>query len=351
VELALTAEQRDLGDTVRRLLDDTAPLPATRALLHSESGHDPAVWARLAELGLPALAVPEAHGGLGQGPVEVTVALEETGRVLYPGPLLAVVTAADVLVAAGDEGACARLLPGIAAGETIATVAGTWPAAEIRATEHEGSWVLSGRADAVVAGHLADVLLVVAGDRLFEVDPAHVRRTPQDGLDLTRRVARIDFDDTPGRPIGSAELGPAYDRLLLATAAEQTGGAAACLDLSVRYAKDRTQFGRPIGSFQAVAHTCVDMLAAVETARGCVRYAAAALADGSVEAPVAVRVAAARCATSFQQVTIETIEVHGGIGFTWEHDAHLYYRRAWSGRQLFGSPEQHWSAISDLLAL
>ncbi len=179
---------------------------------------------------------------------------------------------------------------------------------------------------------------------------------PQDSLDLTRRLARLAFDRTPSRLVGEAgQAGPvvarARDRMLAALAAEQAGGAAACLESSVAYAKDRTQFGRPIGAFQAVAHKCVDMLQSVELSKASARYAAAAITGDWPDASIAARVAIAYCGQAFRSVATETIQVHGGIGFTWEHDAHLYYRRAWSSGSLFAGPHEHWSAIADLVGL
>lgn len=211
-------------------------------------------------------------------------------------------------------------------------------------------------------GPVAELLLVTAatplGPSLFTVagEATGLSRTSQESLDLTRRLARIVLDGVPARLVGQqgtadGVVADGLDRILVMVAAEQAGGAAACLDLSGDYAKNRTQFGRPIGAFQAVAHKCVDMLHAVEFSRACAQYAAAAQAEGSPEAPVAARVAAAYCGQAFREVATETIQVHGGIGFTWEHDAHLYYRRAWSSQQLFGGPERHWMALADRLGL
>ena len=408
--LADTDEQRALRDTVRRLLRDRAPLAGLREAADAAGpaggpagsaggsagsaggsagpaggagpGFDGELWRQLAELGLVALAVPEKYDGLGQTTLETHVVFEEMGRALYGGPYLACVgLAVPALLASGDDAACAELLPGIAAGETVATLAaveadGRW-STEHTATraERDGEqWRLTGAKAFVLAGADADLLLVTArtGDSddvsLFAVATgaeglcsAHtyatgLTRTRLESLDLARAVAGVELDGVPARLVGSVGAAPALlaaalHEGLAGLAAEQAGGAAACLDMSVAYAKTRQQFGRPIGSFQSVAHKCVDMLHGVEFCRASARYAAAALAEGATDAREAARVAAAYCGEAFRAITVETVHVHGGTGFTWEHDAHLYYRRAWSARHLLGTPTDHHTAIADLVGL
>lgn len=362
-----TTEQRELRDTVRRLLADKAPLDRLRA---QDQGFDRGLWRQLAgELGLAALTVPEKYDGLGQTALETHVVFEEMGRALYRGPYLATVGAAvPVLLASGDESARAELLPPIAAGECIATLAaaeadGGWLAPRTTATRRDGEWRLTGTKAFVLDGADADLLLVTAGDEDGNVTLFAVRagapgltRTPMTSLDLARSIAGVELADTPARPVGIPGQAPelvagALDRLLVAVAAEQAGGMAACLDMAVEYAKTRRQFGKVIGSFQAVAHRCVDMLRQVEFGRATARYAAAALAEGDAEAPVAARVAAAYCGEAFRDVTVETVQVHGGTGFTWEHDTHLYYRRAWSSQQLFGGLDHHYLEVADRIGL
>jgi alkylation response protein AidB-like acyl-CoA dehydrogenase len=350
--LALSDEQRELGATLRRFLGDTG---AARSLADTEDGFDRAVWTRMArELGIQSLTIPEKFDGLGQTSLELAVVHEELGRALHPAPLLATLAATDAIVLSGDDAACADLLPGIASGDTIATIAVDGVTAECS----DGGWVLSGSRSFVLSGHVADLVLVFAGDSLFAVagTAGGLSRTPQESLDLTRRVARLDFDRVAARLVGvEGAAGPVLagtvDRMLAVLAAEQAGGAAACLESAVAYAGTRTQFGRPIGSFQAIAHKCVDMLQGVEFARAAARYAAAALAGNWPDAPVAARVAASYCGQAFRSAATETIQVHGGTGFTWEHDAHLYYRRAWSAQHLFACPQDHWSVIADHIGL
>jgi alkylation response protein AidB-like acyl-CoA dehydrogenase len=326
-------------------------------------------------MGLVALAVPEKYDGLGQTAVDTCVVMEELGRGLYFGPYLACVgLAVPALLASGDESACTKYLPAIAAGELVATVAvteadgrfGTGSTAT-EAVEDGDGWRLTGTKPVVLDGADAGLLLVTArtGDSdmsLFAVDgdpesgTDGVTRTRLESLDLARSVARVDLENAPATLVGQQGAAPALvadvlDAVLVAMAAEQAGGAAACLELSVEYAKTRQQFNRAIGSFQAVAHKLVDMLHSVEFSRAAARYAAAAAAEGDAEAPVACRVAAAYCGDAFRAVTVETVHTHGGTGFTWEHDAHLYYRRAWSSQHLFAGPGEHHAAIAERIGL
>lgn len=365
--LALTDEHDGLRATVRKFLADKCALDEVRRLADTDDGFDRAVWRALAEqIGLQALLVPDQHDGLGQGPVEAWVVFEELGRALYPGPFLATVAlATTALLQAGDAGASAAMLPGIAAGETIATLAvaesdGRWDSGreKLATARRDGrGYRLDGTKGFVIHGAAADLLLVTAetdaGTSLFAVwsGAEGLTRTPLTSLDLTRRLATVGFSGTPGRLVGEegeaeAIVAAVHDRALVAVAAEQAGGMVRCVEISVEYAKARQQFGAPIGSFQAVAHKCVDMLHESEFARAAAQYAAACDADGSAEFPLAARVAAAYCSRAYRRVTTEMIQVHGGTGFTWEHDTHLFHRRAWSSQQLFGDPSAHFEAIA-----
>jgi alkylation response protein AidB-like acyl-CoA dehydrogenase len=370
VDLRLSDEQAELRATVRQLLGDRSSSAQVRRAIESEEGFDRELWSQMAEMGLQAVLVPERYSGLGMGALESAIVLEEMGRVLYCGPFLATTAmATNALLLSGDDDACADLLPGIAAGTTIATLAvpeqdGRWdsePAS--RASRRSGdSWVLDGAKTFVIDGHVADLLLVTAqtpaGLGLFAVSgkAPGLTRCPQPTLDLTRRMALVSFLETPARPIGQAGgaasvLAATFDRMVVALAAEQAGGAAECLRLSVDYAKQRVQFGVPIGSFQAIAHRCADMLLRVELSRSAVHYAAAAADQGTQDFPIAARVAAAYASRAFSWVATETIQVHGGIGFTWEHDAHLYYRRSKSAELVFGDPARHWEELARRVGL
>ncbi|GAA2072929.1 acyl-CoA dehydrogenase family protein [Actinomadura alba] len=362
MELVVTEEHRALRATLRRFFAETSSSAEVRRLMATADGYDPAVWARMGgELGLLGMAIPEEYGGAGCGHRELAVVMEEMGRVLLCAPYLAsAVLAADALVTAGDEAAKGELLPGVAAGTTIATLAwteddGRWEIDRVRMTASArayGGWALDGAKSYVLDGHVADLVLVAArapaGLSLFAVDgraPGLVR-TGLPTLDETRKLARLRFTGVPARLVGveggaAAALRATLDRAAVALAAEQLGGAQRVLDMSVEYAKVRRQFGRPIGAFQAVKHKCADMLVAVESARSAVMYAAAVADDDPGELPAVAALAKAYCSEAYRDAAGENIQIHGGIGFTWEHDAHLYFKRATSARLLFGDPDHH----------
>jgi alkylation response protein AidB-like acyl-CoA dehydrogenase len=358
---AFTDEQRELAATLRRFLQDKSGSSEVRRLMLTEAGYDPQTWSQLAgQLGLPGLVIPEKHGGSGAGPVELALVCEEMGRALLCAPFFATaVLAAQALLASGDQAAQEEFLPGIADGATIATLAvseddGAWNArgAAARARRSGDGYVLDGRKSFVIDGHAAGLLLVVAqadgGPSLFAVrgDADGLARRPLETLDLTRKQAALSLDAVPARLIGAE--GSAADvvartlRLAaVALAAEQVGGAQRCLDMSVEYAKIRMQFGRPIGSFQAIKHMCADMLLEIESARSAAYYAAWAAQDGSDELPLLASLAKACCSEAYFRAAADNIQIHGGIGFTWEHDAHLYYRRAKSSELMLGTPAEH----------
>lgn len=363
IDLVVTDEQQQLRDSLRRLLADKASLATARPAMESGSGFDRGLWAQMAELGLPALLVPEGHGGLGQGASETTVVFEEMGRALYHGPLLATVAlATNALLVSGDQAAQADLLPGVASGQTIATLATSDGSEPVVATPNEDGWTLRGVKTFVVDGMAADLIVVTAatapGAGLFAVDAAStaLSRRSLSALDLSRPLAEITFSGTPARLVGAegaaeATMADVEDRLAITVAAEAVGGMRACLDLSVEHAKARKQFGVPIGSFQAVAHTCVDMLRDAELGASAVQYAAAAQDQRAEDFSLAARVAAAWCGPAYHRVTAQTIHIHGGLGFTWEHHAHLYYRRSRSNEQLFGALRRHRDLVADRVGL
>ena len=375
MNLGVSAEQRELRDSVRRFLADRAPMSRVRELMETPDGTDRQVWQQAgAQLGLPGIAIPEAYGGAGFTFAEQAIVLEELGAALYGGPYLAsAVLAATALLAASDEAARRELLPGIASGQTVATLAfteddGSWDPEAIRlaATRGEGSpdspWMLDGHKSFVLDGHTADLILVVAaagpGLSLFAVDPgaAGLDRRVLPTLDQTRKLARLEFDAVPGRLIGApGEAGRVLDRTLdvaaIALAAEQLGGAPRVLDMAVGYAKTRHQFGRPIGSFQAIKHRCADLLLEVESLRSAVAYAAAAVAENSAEVPVVAALAKAYASDVYFHVAAENIQIHGGIGFTWEHDAHLYFKRAKSSELFLGDASYHREHLAERIGL
>jgi len=341
-------EREELRRTVRGLLARTPP---ARPAPETEAGYDESVWRLLADqVGAFGLAVPREHGGAGGTAAETQVVCEELGRVPATLPYLgSAVLATQALLACGATEA----LPGLAAGTLVGALAwaehGTWDPAAIRARVAGGG--LTGIKEHVLDGARAGLFVVPAlapdGElAVYTVDPAGpgVRVEPLTTLDRTRPQARVTFDAAPARLI-AADGHRVLDRLLAVAAtalsAEQLGGSARCLEITVAYVRTREQFGRPIGSFQAVKHRLADLYVLVESARSISHDAARALADDAADLPVRAAAAQSYCAEAFAAVTAETIQLHGGIGFTWEHEAHLHFKRAHAAAALFGSPAWH----------
>ena len=361
MNFAFSEEQEELRRTVRAFLEDKSPSAEVRRLMETEEGYDASVWEQMgSQLGLQGLAIPEEYGGSGYSYVELIVVLEEMGRALLAAPYFSTVAlAANAILHSGDDAAKKELLPGIASGETIATVAmtednGRWDAEGITATATKSGdgYTIDGHKMFVLDGHTANLIIGAAktGDNisLFTVagDADGLTRTPLATMDQTRKQARLEFSGTPAKLLGTEGEGwPVLSRVLdlaaVALAAEQVGGAQKCLDMSVDYAKVRVQFGRPIGSFQAIKHKCADMLLEVESAKSAAYYAGWAAAELNDELPTVASLAKAYCSDAYFHAAAENIQIHGGIGFTWEHPAHLYFRRAKSSELLFGSPAYH----------
>ncbi len=350
----ITAEERvAFQDAARRLMADHSTEADVRRTMETSEGYDPSLWKQLAEIGIIGLAIPEDFGGVGAGPVELELVMEEAGAALLCSPLLSSgVLAAGLLKATGDADAQERLLPAIADGTTIATVAltgpaGTWTADGVAVTSADG--VLTGEADFVTHGQVAGLLLVLARDAdglsIYEVDAkaAGVAISALPAFDRTLRLAKIAFDGAKGRKISSnrpawACVEDALNLARVALAGEQAGGGKKVVEFTVDYVKNRIQFGRAIGSFQAVKHMAADILLESESAVSAARAAAKALADGAPDADAQVSLAAFACADAYSFITATAIQMHGGIAFTWAHPAHLYLRRARSAAQLFGAP-------------
>jgi alkylation response protein AidB-like acyl-CoA dehydrogenase len=360
MRFALSHEQQDLKASARDFLAARSPLASVREAAETEDGYSRALWSELArELGVHAVAIPEAYGGAGFTFVELAVVCEELGAALVPGPFLSgVVLAASALLAGSDEDAKRELLPGIADGSvtaTLATVEGPrdWdPAsATLEALPAAGGHVLCGEKAFVLDGHSADLLLVTArldrDVRLFAVagGAAGLERVKLPALDATRSQARLRFADTPARLIAdddaAGSVAAAYRLGAIALAAEQVGGARRALDMSVRYACDRSAFGRPIGSFQALKHMCADNFIAIESAWSAVYYAAWAAAHGPEEVPAMASLAQAFASEAFYRAAADNVQLHGGIGITWECDAQLYLKRAKASELLLGDPAHH----------
>jgi alkylation response protein AidB-like acyl-CoA dehydrogenase len=361
----------ELREAVRDFLAAKSPESAVRAAMETDLCHDPAVWEQMArQLRLPGLAIPDQYGGDGFGLTELGVVLEEMGAALFCSPFFAtVVLAAQSLLASGDEAACARYLPGIAAGQTVATLAAaegnaSWDPAMVatRARRTPEGWALTGTKSFVIDGAIADLVLVVArstaGPALFAVDRGApgLRAEPMTTLDATRAMAVLTLDQVPATLVGAEGQGGrlmsrVLDLACTALAAEQAGGARRCLEMSAAYARTRFQFGRPIGSFQAVKHKCADMLVRVELAEAAAREAARLADEGAAEFPPAAAAAHICCSQGYLFAATENIQVHGGTGFTWEHPAHLYFRRAKSAELLFGGPAVYHERLLDRLGI
>jgi len=359
-------DKQALQGTLRGFLAGQLPPAALRAALESRAGYSLELHARLAgELGLTGLTIPREFGGMGLSQAGASVVHAELGRVLYPGPILATALAGGMLLATGDRAAQERWLPLLADGSVIATVAtagedGRWVFGpdSVRAERAPGGWRLYGHRWFVLAAQAADVVVVPAmtesGRATFLADPRSLGCTisGQLGLDTTRRVCVTAFDEAPAVLIGAGEvaaaaLEQAERDFLLATAAEAVGGLGWCLDEAIAYARDREQFGQSIGSFHAVAQACVDILAAFQEVSAAVRHAAVTAAEGSAEAPKAAHVAALRAGEAYRAATESAVHLFGGNGLSWEHDVHLYYRRAWSAERLAGGPQAHRDAIAE----
>jgi alkylation response protein AidB-like acyl-CoA dehydrogenase len=364
MRFADNAEQAELRAVTRRFLQARSGIEEVRRVIDTPAGYDPAVWAELADLGLLGLAAPEEYGGSGATLVEVAVVLREAGRALLPAPLLATSIASGALLVAEDDEPARRWLPGIAAGAIIATFASNegldGPAGDTAPTAVRSAaseWLLTGDMPFVLAGAVADLLIVTASigsDRGLFVVPADAPglvRTALPTLDPTRRLASLTLADTPATPValGGDSVQHALDLAAVLLAAEQVGGAEHCLDSATDYARIRVQFGSPIGSFQAIKHLLADLLLEVESARAAADYAAWAAACAPAELSKVAPLAKAVCSDTYVQGAKVNFQVHGGIAFTWEHDAHLHLKRAMAGKQLFGSPEAHRERVAGLV--
>jgi alkylation response protein AidB-like acyl-CoA dehydrogenase len=371
MNFAFSEEQEELRNIVRQFLEAKSPESAVREQMDTERGFDPEVWSQMAEqLGLQSLIVPEEFGGQGYGYVELIVVLEEMGRSLLCAPFFStVVLATNTLLVAGDDAAKAAILPGIASGETIATLAitepnGKWDESgiEATATNEGGTWKINGTKSFVIDGHTADLIIVAAktgaGTSLFTVsgNAAGLTRTALATMDQTRKQAKLDFDGVEATLLGTDGAGwdtlsTVLDLAAVGLAAEEVGGAQYVLEMAVQYAKDRVQFGRPIGSFQAIKHKCADMLLEVESAKSAAYYAGWCASELNDELPAVASLAKAYCSDAYFHAAAENIQIHGGIGFTWEHPAHLYFKRAKSSELLFGDPSYHRELLAQRIGI
>jgi alkylation response protein AidB-like acyl-CoA dehydrogenase len=379
MDFAFNAEQEELRATARDFLLERAGPEQVRRAMESELGYDPELWKQIAsDLGWPAVTVPEAYGGLGLGYVELVALLEEMGGALLCAPFFSsVCLGANALLVCGSDDQKREHLPGIAGGETLATLAcpgssGRWDASGVDATARRdgGDFVLDGLARFVLDGHVADLLIVAArseaagggaGVDLFAVPALErgISRRATPTMDQTRRLADVEFEGVRvpvsqklgGENGAVCDLRKVLDLAAVALAAEQVGGAQRCLDMAVSYAKERVQFGRPIGSFQAIKHKCADMMVAVESARSASYYAACSAAEDREELPSVASLAKAYCSDAYFRCAADCLQIHGGVGFTWEYDVHLYLKRARSSETFLGGPSYHRERVAREIGL
>lgn len=366
MRFGFTDEQHQFREVVQRFLKDKSPSSEVRRLMQEEDGFDPTVWKQLNEqLGLSAVHIPEKYGGQGFSFVELGIVMEEMGRSLLCAPYFSsTVLAASAILNVASEQQKMALLPTIASGECLATLAftepnGQWQAADIEliAVPRDQGYQLDGVKHFVLDGYKAELIIVVArtpgtdgeeGLSFFSVDgnAEGLEKFRLETMDATRKQARLDFHGVPAELLGERGRGaPALiktlDQAAVALANEMVGGAQQMLDSAVAYAKMRVQFGRTIGSFQAIKHKCADLLLEVELARSAAYYAAAAAAEDDSDLPALASLAKSAAADTFMHAAADCIQIHGGIGFTWDHDTHLWFKRAKSSEVFLGDPSYH----------
>ncbi len=366
MKFSFSDEQVEFRTALRRFLSDTSPSVETRRLMETDIGYDADVWRQMSQdLGLTAIHIPESYGGQGFGVSELAIATEEMGRALLCAPYFAsTVLGATAIMHAGSEDQKQTLLPGIAAGEVIATLAfteahGRWDddAIAMTATQVNGTYVLNGTKSFVLDGHSADLLVVVArrpdstgadGLSFFTVagNAPGIERVLLKSADLTRKLAKLTFANVEATLLGEegSAAGPlraTLDIAAICLANEMVGGAERLFEDAVAYAKMRVQFGRPIASFQSLKHKAAEMLMEVELAKSGAYYAAAAADEGDEDVSALASLAKATAADTYMQTAIHAVQIHGGIGFTWENDTHLWYKRAKSSEVFLGGSDYH----------
>jgi alkylation response protein AidB-like acyl-CoA dehydrogenase len=356
MQFGLSESQEILRDSARKFFAGECPIGEVRQLMETETAYDAALWEKLAEQGYTGIIFPEEYGGAAAGIVELILLMEEAGRALLPGPFFSTVAlAGSVLDACGSAEQKRKYLAPICRGEARATLA---------VLESSASWDLSALQIAAMSGKLtgeklfvsdagvADFIVVVAKNGVFVVDgkAAGLGEEPMSGMDLTRKLHAVKFQNTPAERLSNdAGLAKALDIATAALVAEMVGGMQRTLDLTVEYAKTRKQFGKPIGMFQAVQHQCADMYLETESSRSAAYYAAWALQENAPDAAAAVSIAKMYASDAGRTVGNRGIQVHGGMGFTWENDLHLYYRRAKASETMLGDATFHRERIARLV--
>jgi alkylation response protein AidB-like acyl-CoA dehydrogenase len=362
MDFQYNTEQDAFRESLRRFLSDQAP-PARVREVAAAGGHDERLWRRLCgELELPGLHVSAQYGGAGATLIETAIVFDEVGRALAPVPLASTMFAIEAVLRTGNEEQRARLLPGLLSGERIGSLAAAGPniasSATVRTDRHGGRTVLDGECSPVLHGHVADLFVVPAeADGAItlhvvaaDAPGATVVRLPS--FDRTRPVAKLQLAQAPAEALSAGaphDIERVLDVSRVLLAAEMLGGAEACLALAVEYARSRRQFDRPIGSFQAVKHTCAEMMIEIDATRAVVMFAAMSASDDELQ--ITGPLAKAQAADTYTLCAGSAIQVHGGIAFTWEHDLHLYFRRAHTTAALFGGSARHRALLADRIGL
>jgi alkylation response protein AidB-like acyl-CoA dehydrogenase len=355
MQFGLSESQEFLKDSARKFFAGECPIAEVRRLMETDTAYDAALWSKLTEQGYTGIIFPDEYGGVGLGKVELMLLMEEAGRALLPGPFFStVVLAGSVLDAVGTPAHKKQYLEPICRGEVRATVAlveksANWDPRSFEMSAANGK--LTGAKLFVPDAAIADFVLVVAREGLYVVDAKArgLKILPMHGMDLTRKLYVAEFSDTPAERIASnssSGLARAFDVAATALAAELVGGMQRTLDVTVEYAKTRKQFGKPIGMFQAVQHQCADMYLETESSRSAVYYAGWALEENAPDASTAVSIAKMYASDAARTVGNRGIQIHGGMGFTWENDIHLYYRRAKASETAFGDATFHRERIA-----
>jgi len=356
MQFGLSESQQMLKDNARKFFAGECPMEEVRRLMETETAYDQTLWEKMAEQGYTGIIFSEEYGGVGLGKVELALLMEESGRALLPGPFFSTVALAGAVIdaVASPEHQKKYLAP-TCAGDARSTVAfleanASWNPSEIQIAAANGA--LTGEKLFVPDAAVADFIVVIARNGIFAVasKASGMRITPMLGMDLTRKLYRIEFQNTPAEKIGDiSALAKGFDIATTALVCELVGGMQRTLDITVEYAKMRKQFGKPIGMFQAVQHQCADMYLETESSRSAAYYAAWALEENAPDASVAVSIAKMYASDAARSVGNRGIQVHGGMGFTWENDVHLYYRRAKSSETAFGDSTFHRERIARLV--
>jgi len=356
MQFGLSESQQILKDTARKFFAGESPIAAVRKAMETETAYDAALWTKLAEQGFTGIITPEEFGGMGLGKVELVLLMEEAGYALLPGPFFSTVALAGTVIdACASPEQKKKYLARIAAGQARSTVAlveaaGSWDPQSLKIAAAGNR--LTGTKLFVTDAAVADFMVVVARDGVYAVETkaSGLRIEPMKGMDLGRKIYSVEFNNTPAEMLGhTGGLANALDVATAALCAEMVGGMQRALELTVAYAKTRKQFGKPIGIFQAVQHLCADMYLETESSRSATYYAAWALEENVPDAAASVSVAKMYASDASRTVGNRGIQVHGGMGFTWENDLHLYYRRAKASETMLGDATFHRERIARLV--